>query len=199
MPVEVRVQIQGLEELARGLRGMRRTLQRKTLRKPLFTAMELMRKTVAGNAPVLDRKKRGSAWMLRNKARRTGLVRRSVKTLWSKLQVRRGDAGVWLTVTRAKTTKRQIREGGGSKRLAVNARRRGGFGLIRHDGSAGATYFPNDPFYFKFLEQGTKHIKKERYQFIGRAATGAQGNATMATFTREAITAINALKASDTK
>lgn len=198
MPAEVRADIQGLEELARGLKGMRRTLQRKTLRKPLFDSMDLMRRTIAGHAPVLDPKKRGSRWMRRVGARRTGLMKRSVKTLWSKLQVKRGDAGVWVTVTRPKTTKRQVKEGGGSRRLAVNARRRGGFGLIRQSGARGATYYPNDPFYFKFLEQGTKHIPKERYQFIGRTATGAQGNATMAAFTRMAREALQRLQASET-
>jgi len=198
MPVETRVTIQGLDELARGLRGMTRTLQRKTLKKPLYAGMELMRQTIAGVAPVLNTRKRGGAWMKRNRARRVGMVRRSVKTMWSRLQVKRGDVGVWVTVIRPKTTKRAIKEGG-SRKLAVNARRRGGFGLIRKDGAPGATYFPNDPFYFRFLEQGTKHIPRERYQFIGRIASGAQGNATMTRFVREAITAINALKVSEIK
>lgn len=220
MPVETRVDLRGLDELAAGLRGMKRTLQRKTLRQPLFKGMDLMRRTIAGNAPVLDTNKRGGAWMRKYGARKKGLVRSRVKTLWSKLQVSKGNAGVWVTVYQPGASAKVKKEEGAYIRFASKKRREAQKAFMRAGGSRrafyrsrrgqgpvpyktftgpGRNYLPNDPFYFKFLEKGTKYIPKERYQWIGRAATGAQGNATMAAFIREASTAIRNLKASGTK
>lgn len=199
MAVELQGKVEGIDKLADGLKGMRRTLAKRTLRKPLFTGMDLTRRTIAGISDVLQTtdpvKHRGGRWMLANKARKKGMVKRSVKTLWSKLQSRRGDAGVWVTITRPNTTKAQIREGGGKKKLAVSARRRGAFSYIRRDGTRGATYRPNDPFYFRFLEFGTKKMKPR--PFIGRIARGPQGGATLRLFVREAVKAIEQLKSKD--
>lgn len=220
MPVETRVDIIGLDKLEAGLKGMRRTLQRKTLRKPLFYGMEFMRKTIAAKAPVLNTKKRGGAWMLKYGARKKGLVRSRIKTIWSKLQVSRGNAGVWVTAYQPGASAKVKREEGAYINYASRKRREAQKALIRAGGSrrafyrsrrgkgavplktfmgAGRNYFPNDPFYFKFLEQGTKFIPKARYQWIGRVASGAQGNATMAAFTTAAIEAIEKLKTSDIK
>jgi hypothetical protein len=203
MHAEIRMKLEGMDTLVAGLKGFRRSLQQKYLRPHLFSAMDLLERAIKYKAAVLNIKKRGGRWMYENDARKRGLMKRSVKTQWSKLDASRGNAGVWTTVTRPsgkgagvrarrKMTKQQ-------RALLVSNRRKGGFGLIKRDGSRGAIYWPNDPFYFKFLEKGTKFIPRDDYNFIGRYAYGLQGEITLRTFVRRAADGISKLTAEKTK
>jgi hypothetical protein len=193
MAVDLVGVVRGDAELARSLRGMKRQLQRKTLREPLFKGIEVVQKAAIFAAPIIsERNGRGAAWMLANRARKKQLIKKNIRKMWSQIQQRRGDAGVYVTVTRPKTSRKAIKEGGGKRSLAVNARRKGGFGLIKMDGSRGATYYPNDPFYFRFQEQGTKHIQTTG--FIGRMARGGPGRQAINVFTQRAVAAIEQIK-----
>lgn len=77
--------------------------------------------------------------------RTRGLVRRTISITNSKLAAKRGDVGVFVTVRRG--------------RAALN---RGAYSTLSRK-----LVRPNDPFYFKFLELGTKNMKAR--PFLGPA------------------------------
>lgn len=77
--------------------------------------------------------------------RTRGLVRRSISVTNSKLARKRGYVGVFVTVRRG--------------RAALS---RGAYSTL-----SGKLVRPNDPFYFKFLELGTKNMKAR--PFLGPA------------------------------
>ena len=195
MPGEIAVQIQGLTELKAGFKGLKRRIQRSALKAPLRAGGKVLEAAVAARAPVLNTKKRGGAWMARVGARKRGLIKRSVNTRYSKIATSKGNAGVFVTVIRPGTTRKAIREGGGKRSLAVNAKRRGGFGLLRKDGKRGGTYYPNDPFYFRFLEEGTKHISPRKFRFIGITGGGVAGRNALQPLSDGAAAEIKKLKA----
>jgi HK97 gp10 family phage protein len=197
MRYDIESEVKGLAELSRGLKGVRRRLQRTTLRRPLRLGGIVLREAIRARAPVLNTSKRGGAWMKRVGARKVGLVKRATSVLNSRIATSRGNVGVFVTVRRPKATKRQIKEGGGDRKLAVSAKRRGGFGLLRKDGARGGTYYPNDPFYFRFLEEGTKNISPRKYRFIGLTAQGRAGREAVSVFVKEAAKGISNLKANE--
>lgn len=86
--------------------------------------------------------------------RTRGLVRRSISVRASRLARKRGDIGVYVTV-------RQL------SRKQVTAGKAAGFGVGRN---------PKDPFYFRFLEQGTK--KMAARPFLGPALQSKSQEAT---------------------
>jgi HK97 gp10 family phage protein len=86
--------------------------------------------------------------------RTRGLVRRSITVRASRLARKRGDVGVYVTVKRL--TGKQITAGKAS-----------GFGVGRN---------PKDPFYFRFLEMGTK--KMAARPFLGPALQSKSREAT---------------------
>jgi len=195
--LQIDAEVRGREALSRELSLFAGRLRRSVLQKPLRDSMPMLRSTIAGVAPVLDKNKRGSAWMLKRGARKRGLVSRSVKVLPSSLQRKRGNVGVWLTVTRPKGggTSTGVLAGTKVKKFKPrDPRGKGKFVFLKKDGKASAVYRPNDPFYFKFLERGTKHIPAEKYQFIGRIAQGPMGDNTLRIATRKSIEAIQQLR-----
>jgi HK97 gp10 family phage protein len=90
------------------------------------------------------------------KYRIRGLVRRSITVRASRLARRRGDVGVYVTVRRL--TGKQIAAG-----------KAAGFAAGRN---------PRDPFYFRFLEQGTR--KMAARPFLGPALQTKGEEATQA-------------------
>lgn len=117
-----------------------------------------IRKALRAAGNVVKREAQANAPVLQTatKHRIRGLVRRSITVRGSRLARRRGDLGVYVTVRRL--TGKQIVAG-----------KQAGFGVGRN---------PRDPFYFRFLETGTK--KMAARSFIGPALQSKSEEATRA-------------------
>jgi HK97 gp10 family phage protein len=131
-----------------------------------------LRKALRAAGNVIRREAQANAPVLQSvtKHRLRGLVRRSITVRGSRLARKRGDLGVYVTVR--KLSKQQITAG-----------KAAGFGVGQN---------PRDPFYFRFLEMGTK--KMAARSFIGPALQSKSKEATDAFSTelRRAIAVENA-------
>ncbi len=145
------IRIGGLEDAKQALAELPRKLRIGALRKGLRAAGQVIRREAQANAPVLQfSPERPSV----RKYRTAGLVRRSITVRGSRLARQRGDLGVYVTV-------RQL------TRKQVTAGKQAGFGVGKN---------PKDPFYFKFLEAGTK--KMPARSFLGPALRSKSNEAT---------------------
>lgn len=192
----VEAKVEGIEELKAGLKGFKRKLQRKTLKKPLIDGTKVLTDALKFRAPVLKTqgiKARGGRWMLKYGARKKGLVRRSVRSIYSKLATSRGNAGRFVTIYKPGATKKNVEQAGGDRKKALTSRRRGQFNFWR-PGYNGAKYSPNDPFYFKFLERGTRYIDEDTHGFIGKTFK-KEGQRAVKNFMQSAKVEIAKLKA----
>lgn len=117
-----------------------------------------LRKGLRAAGRVIQVEARANAPVLQTatKYRIRGLVRRSITVRASRLARRRGDVGVYVTVRRL--TGKQIAAG-----------KAAGFAVGRN---------PRDPFYFRFLEQGTR--KMVARPFLGPALRTKGEEATQA-------------------
>jgi HK97 gp10 family phage protein len=117
-----------------------------------------MRKGLRAAGRVIQTEARANAPVLQTatKHRIRGLVRRSITVRASRLARQRGDIGVYVTVRRL--TAKQIRAG-----------KEEGFGAGKN---------PRDPFYFRFLEKGTR--KMTARPFLGPALQAKSEEATRA-------------------
>lgn len=117
-----------------------------------------LRKALRAAGRVIQAQARADAPVLQSvtKHRIRGLVRRSITVRASRLARRRGDIGVYVTVRRL--TGKQVAAG-----------KAAGFGVGKN---------PRDPFYFRFLEEGTK--KMPARSFLGPALQSKGKDATTA-------------------
>ncbi|ODT38208.1 MAG: hypothetical protein ABS55_01330 [Lautropia sp. SCN 70-15] len=126
-----------------GVEDLKRALQAlpwQLRRKALRGALRSAAKVIQGEA-----RARAPVLLQSTPYRTRGLVRRSISVTSSKLARKRGDVGVFLTVRRGRSALNR------GAYLTLSRR------LVR----------PNDPFYFKFLELGTKKMKPR--PFLGPA------------------------------
>jgi len=147
------IRIGGLDDAKQALAELPRKLRVGALRKGLRAAGQIIRKEAQSNAPVLQFPANRPSL---RKRRIAGLVRRSLTVRGSRLARQRGDLGVYVTV-------RQL------TRKQITAGKQAGFGVGGN---------PRDPFYFKFLETGTK--KMAARSFIGPALRAKSSEATTA-------------------
>lgn len=129
--------VNGLDDAMAALQQLPRKLRIGALRKGLRAGAKVIRDQARQNAPVLQKP---------TPQRIQGLVKRSIVIKSSRIARKRGDVGVFVTVARSK-----------------EARNRGAFSNI----STRKTYRPNDPYYYRFLEMGTK--KMTARSFLGPA------------------------------
>jgi HK97 gp10 family phage protein len=131
-----------------------------------------LRKALRAAGRVVQGEAKANAPVLQSvtKHRIRGLVRRAITVRFSRIARRRGDIGVYVTV-------RQL------SRKQITAGKARGYGAGQN---------PRDPFYFRFLEMGTK--KMAARSFIGPALQSKSKEATDAFSTelRRAIAVENA-------
>lgn len=115
-----------------------------------------LRKGLRAAGRVIQGEARANAPVLQSvtKHRIRGLVRQAITVRSSRIARRRGDIGVYVTV-------RQL------SRKQITAGKAAGFGVGRN---------PRDPFYFRFLEMGTR--KMTARSFIGPALQSKSKEAT---------------------
>lgn len=142
MSQEFEVELKGVDELKRALEQVPDKLKKKGLLKGLRLAGNLVRDAARPAAPVLQpikrKRKDGTIVERQAKYRKKGTVRRAIVVRTSKYARKAGDLGVFVGV-------RPLR-GARTKKL----------------GAAGAKN-PNDPFYWWFLEFGTKKMSKRPF------------------------------------
>lgn len=144
----------GLPDLRAALAGIVPKLRVRALRIALAAGGRVVRDHARRHAPVL----RGSTHN-----RQPGTVRKAITVRTSKLARREGNVGVFINVkplpgAKYKTTKGPL---GGKRRVMVRASQRGANN-------------PRDPFYWKFLEFGTKKMRAMRFL---KGAAGKLGEA----------------------
>jgi HK97 gp10 family phage protein len=140
------IRINGLDDALRELRELPRKLRIGALRKGLRAAGRVIQVDARTKAPVLQQA---------TPYRTRGLVRRSITVRASRIARKRGDLGVFVTVAASK-----------------QGRQRGAFTDLRSK----KVVRPNDPFYFRFLEMGTK--KMAARPFLGPALQSKSREAT---------------------
>jgi HK97 gp10 family phage protein len=164
--MEGEIKVEGIDELLRAMRALPANLRKKVLGRALKEAGKVIQTYAKQKAPVLQ---------VPVPHRVKGLVRRSIVLRASKVARRRGDVGVYVTVPR-------------TKKAALVARRQKGIAKRGY-----ATYADlRDPYYFKFLERGTKHM--EARPFLTPAKV-TKANEAIARFMRAAIPEIEKMKA----
>jgi HK97 gp10 family phage protein len=136
-------QLRGFDELAAKLRAIAPALRKQALRNALAAGARLVRDEARRRAPVL-------ANTVKAPHRTPGLVRSQIAVRTSKQARRAGDVGVFVNVRPAKgaayrTTTRRIVGLKIKSRTLVRASNRGANN-------------PRDPFYWRFLEFGTRYM-----------------------------------------
>jgi HK97 gp10 family phage protein len=124
--MDVKVKLQGFEDLAAKLRALAPAMRKRVLRNALAAGARLVRDDAKRRAPVL---KAGS----KAPYRKAGTVRDAIKVRTSKRDRKDGDVGVFVNVKPLK--KEQIRS-------------------FKASGGGSGFKNPNDPYYWQWLEFG---------------------------------------------
>ena len=140
----ITVKLEGIDELKRALAEIPQTLRKKALLGALRKAARVVSKEAKAKAPVL---KEASPY------RTKGLVKRRISVRTSKDARKAGDVGVFVNVKPApgakfKTTRSSFLGVKYKQRVLVKASQRG---------------TRDDPFYWRFLELGTKKMGKREF------------------------------------
>lgn len=151
----VEVKLRGLDDLSRQISALKADLRRKVVKGALRDAAAPIRRAAKAAAPVLAQP---------TKTRVPGVVRDNVRVFASKLRrAARGEIGVYATVAVAPGKRKVLKR--------VRRLRRAGMAVVVR----------NDPFYFRFLEMGTKKMRAR--PFLGPAFQ-AHRQAALAIFER---------------
>lgn len=136
-------QIRGFDDLAAKLREIPRQLQRSVLRKALAAGGRLVRDEARRNAPVL-------ADPIKAPYRTPGTVKRAIVVRNSKIARKRGDVGVFVNVKPAPGAKFKTST---TRLLGLKVKNR-----VQVRASERGAKSKTDPFYWRFLEFGTKKM-----------------------------------------
>lgn len=159
----ITAELKGVDDLKRALDQVPAKLQRKGLLKGLRLAGNVVKTAAKRVAPQLKpRISESGKTLAPYKYRRKGTVARNIVVRVSKFARSRGDVGVFIGVRKLKGTR--------TKTL----------------GAAGAKN-PNDPFYWSFLEFGTKKMRKRPFLAYGATTFDQAADVVI----REATSAIN--------
>lgn len=149
--------VQGIPDLKAALQGIVPKLRVRALRNALAAGMRLVQRAAINAAPALS----PTSLAVRKGYRTAGLLKKRISVRTSKVARRAGDVGVFVNVKPAagakfKTT--TYRLGG----LVTRTRRQ------TATTQRGAKS-PNDPYYWKFVEFGTKTAKARKFLQQGAA------------------------------
>lgn len=150
------VQVRGLEEFKRKAAEIPRAMRAKVLRDALRAGAREVRDTAKRNAPVLS-----SGGSMQTPYRKPGTVKKAISVRSSKVASKQGDVGVFVNVKPLPGNKWKVER---YKNLFGQKRQR--FTLVKK--SQRSAKNPNDPFYWRFLEFGTKFMRAR--PFLQRGA-----------------------------
>lgn len=151
----VGVKLEGFDEAKALLQGLPAKLRRGALRNALAAGARVVRDAARQAAPVLAASDRA----VRQDYRKPGTLRQAIVVRTSKQARRAGNVGVFVNVRPAKGArfKTTVRRG-----LLITTRTRT---LVRA-GQRGAKS-PNDPYYWRWVEFGTKHSAPRAFLAAG--------------------------------
>ena len=169
MADSVNVKIAGIDDLKRALAALPGKLRRKALLKPLRSAMKVVLDSARAAVPVLQTP---------SPYRTKGLLKKTLSVRTSKVARQEGNVGVFVNIKPAAGAKFKTvgRVAGVAVRIKKKDSRRGAKSNV-------------DPYYWRFVEFGTKKMAKR--PFLTPAANKLPE--ALAAFEREAIPAIEAL------
>jgi HK97 gp10 family phage protein len=139
--------VQGVGELVRKLNSLPDAMKRRVLRNALAAGARTVRDEAKRLAPVLSAENARSAPF-----RKPGTVKDAITVRTSKVARREGNVGVFVNVRPARGAQYRA-ETLRSRILGVKVKRR----TLKAEGQRGAKS-RNDPFYWRFLEFGTKRM-----------------------------------------
>lgn len=155
------VKLEGVEQLKLTLESMPKKIRDKVVRSALRRAALIISKDAKARAPVLSAENQARQGLGRRERRRPGTVKRRISVRPSKFARRAGDEGVFIGVKPLQKNERHL-----GKRSARN---------------------PNDPFYWWYLEFGTRKMRKRPFLMPAASAKGEQA---IQQFLRETVPAI---------
>lgn len=164
MADEIKLEVRGIDDLKRALADLPDKLRKRGLLNALRRAGRVIRDAAKAAAPVL------AAPM---KHRTPGLVKKKLSVRTSKFAREDGDVGVFVGV-----------------RPALGAKFRGG---VQVRASARGARSPLDPFYWRFLEFGTRKMRARPFL----TPAGGKLNEALGIFERDAIVAVEKLNRKD--
>ena len=140
----IEAKVTGIPDLREALRNIVPKLRVRALRNALAAGARVVQKAAQGATPVIS----ASDLMVQKGYRKPGTVRKAISVRTSKAARREGNVGVFVNVKPAKGAQyRTTRDAFGLKtRTLKRASQRG-------------AKSPNDPFYFRFINWGTKFIR----------------------------------------
>lgn len=154
----IAAKVTGIPDLREALRGIVPKLRVRALRNALAAGARVVQKAARSATPSID----ASAQAVRRGIRKPGTVRQAISVRTSKAARAEGNVGVFVNVRPAKgakfkTTRATILGVKFKHRRQVAASQRG-------------ARSPNDPFYWRFLEFGTRHNRAFGFLQKGAAA-----------------------------
>lgn len=144
--------VEGLEQLDARLRELTTQLRARVLRNALSAGAREVRNAARRSAPVL---RAGTA--LKAPYRKPGTVRDAIRVRTSKVAKRSGDVGVFVNVKPLPGNKYKRT----TTRLPFTGKKVKKFVLVKRTERSAKN--PNDPFYWRFLEFGTRRMSARPY------------------------------------
>lgn len=141
------VRLQGFDDLAAKLRAIVPALRKKALRNALAAGARVVRDDARRAAPVLQK--------INNPYRAPGTVRNAISVRTSKAASRAGDVGVFVNVRPAKGAKFKTKT---TRVLGLRFKSR-----VQTRASQRGAKSKTDPFYWRFLEFGTRKMSKKPF------------------------------------
>jgi HK97 gp10 family phage protein len=139
------VKVEGVETLVAKLRAITPALRKKALGAALRAGAALVRDDAKRRVPILS-----EASALRNPYRRPGTVKKAIRVRTSNIARRAGDVGVFVNVKPAAGARYRVQT---TRVLGLKFKDRT---LVR--ASRRGAQSPVDPFYWRFLEFGTRRM-----------------------------------------
>ena len=152
----IKATVTGIPDLRAALAGIVPKLRVRALRNALAAGARLVQKAARGAVPTIST----TSLAVRKGYRKPGTVRQAISVRTSKAARAAGNVGVFVNVRPAKGARYRTRT---TNVIGIKIRNRT---LVR--ASQRGAKSPNDPFYWRFLEFGTKRTRK--YEFLQRGA-----------------------------
>jgi HK97 gp10 family phage protein len=149
------VKVEGLERFKAQLANLTVQLRRRVLGNALRAGAREIRDTAKRNAPVLSGRNLSAPY------RKPGTVRDAIRVRTSKTARKAGDVGVFVNVKPLPGNKYKTVTRGGTLRAPIK-----GYQLVKK--TERGAHNPNDPFYWRFLEFGTRNMAAR--SFLRKAA-----------------------------
>lgn len=153
--VMIEAKVTGIPDLREALRGIVPKLRVRALRNALAAGARVVQRAARTATPVI----RASALPVRKGYRKPGTVKKAISVRTSKLARQAGNVGVFVNVKPAKGAAYRTETRGVIFKSKVRTLKRA---------SQRGARSPNDPFYFRFINWGTKNIRP--FKFLEKGA-----------------------------